>query len=223
MPTRRALLALALALGPGLVRAAAATPTVPWREAGAHVGEFVTVEGDVATARLTGEGLVLEFAADDPRAFRAVLLIPMITDLPRRPERLYLGRRVRVSGLVRRFQGRPEMVLHSPGQIEVIDVGGASPAAAPPPAGPAAAAPEPPAAPPPRGLIEAVAPQLALDPCPRAQARWREAAQAADERAAALRRCVAAGTYRCREASAALAPALSALEWAEQQVDDACP
>jgi hypothetical protein len=68
-----------------------------------------------------------------------------------------------------------------------------------------------------------VAPRLASDPCPGAQARWREAARTADERAAALRRCVAAGAYRCREASAALAPALSALEWAEQQVEDLCP
>src|SRR5579885_3413775 len=111
MPTpprpRSVALALLVALG------------IPLCAAAAHVGEFVTVEGDVASARLAGEGLVLEFAADDPRAFRAVLLIPMITDLPRRPERLYLGRRVRVSGLVRRFQDRPEMILRAPSQIEV--------------------------------------------------------------------------------------------------------
>jgi hypothetical protein len=211
MPPRLRTVALALLVARGTPLAAAATHVVPWREAAAHVGEFVTVEGDVARAELAGEGLVLEFAADDPRAFRAVLLIPMISDLPRRPERLYLGRRVRVSGLVRRFHDRPEMILRAPSQIAVVDVGGR----APPPA--------PPAAPPPHGLLEAVAPRLASDPCPGAQARWREAARAADERAAALRRCVAAGAYRCREASAALAPALSALEWAEQQVEDACP
>lgn len=211
-PPRPRSVALALLLALGTPLCAAAPRVVPWREAAAHVGELVTVEGDVASARLAGEGLVLEFAADDPRAFRAVLLIPMITDLPRRPERLYLGRRVRVSGLVRRFQDRPEMILRAPSQIEVVDVGGSAPPAA-----------EPPAAPPPRGLLEAVAPRLASDPCPGAQARWREAARAVDERAAALRRCVAAGAYRCREASAALAPALSALEWAEQQVEDLCP
>jgi hypothetical protein len=215
MPLRQSPIALALLVTLGVPRSAASMPVVPWPEAGAHVGEVVTVEGDVTTARLTAEGLVLEFAAGDPHAFCAVLLIPMITDLPRRPERLYLGRRVRVSGLVRRFHDRPEMILRAPTQIEVVDVGGKPQV---PPAPPADAA-----GPAPRGLVEAVAPRLASDPCPRAQARWREAAAAADERAAALRRCVASNAYRCREASAALAPALSALEWAEQQVEDACP
>src|SRR5579884_600614 len=133
-PPRPRSVALALLLALGTPLCAAAPRVVPWREAAAHVGELVTVEGDVASARLAGEGLVLEFAADDPRAFRAVLLVPMISDLPRRPERLYLGRRVRVSGLVRRFQDRPEMILRAPSQIEVVDVGGSAPPAARPPA-----------------------------------------------------------------------------------------
>jgi hypothetical protein len=227
----------------------AAPPLVPWREAGAHVGNIVTVEGEVVAARTTADACVLEFAAEDPHAFRAVLLLPLLSSLPPHPERLYLGRRVRVSGRMQRFQGRPEMVLRGPAQIEVIDVaaaatpGDGAPTAAPAPASPRAAVPEPaappdapgsppaapaasePAAPepPPQGLGEAVARRLArIDSCDRARARWREAAGAARERAAILAQCLDAGGYRCRTEAAAIAPALSALEWAEQQVESTC-
>ena len=246
------------------------------------VGAQVTVEGDVVAARTQSDSCVLEFAADDPTSFRVVLLIPAITSLPRQPERLYLGKRVRATGLIRSFKGRLEMVLRSPGQIEVVDVAGPDRTAeapsttvpAPPPvtapSAPSAVAPKPPAtvapapppapaatvvaptvaaptavpapavvqtppvsaapAPPPpspeppaRGLGEALVRQLPAGDCDQARARWKEAAQSADDLAGALTRCLRAGSYRCRQASASLAPALTALEWAEQQVDDACP
>ena len=240
-----------------LVLAAAldAAPIVSWRDAGDHVGEFVTIEGDVLDAHTAGDACVLEFTHDDAQAFRALLLVPLVTSLPRYPDRLYRGKRIRASGLVRRYKGRPEMVLHTPGQIVVVDVastpGIASAPVTPPPPEPApavaprtvppttaapaataetpgpvsaASAESPPPTAPPRGLAEAVGRQVALaDPCARARSRWREAAHAADELAGTLSRCLRQGGYRCRAASAALAPALSTLEWAEQEVEDACP
>jgi hypothetical protein len=49
------------------------------------------------------------------------------------------------------------------------------------------------------------------------------AADAARERAIALTRCLEGDTHKCRPVAAALAPALTDLEWAEQQVEAACP
>jgi len=277
-----------------LARAVGASDPIPWSEAGNHAGETVTVEGDVAAASSTADQVVLEFAPGDASAFRVVLIIPMMTDLPRFPERLYQGKRVRASGVVRRFRGRPEMVLRSPGQIEVVDVAGpasAAPAAAPPlttptpaprvtapvearrpvpaapvvPAAPAAApavppatvivptlptttlpaaiVPAPAAAPsttlplaprtePPTSTLPAptttVPPPSPLEAlrevrCTRARERWQEAARRAIGLAADLQHCLAAQSYQCRSAAAAMAPALSEIEWAEQQVADACP
>src|SRR5262249_33090566 len=96
----------------------------------------------------------------------------------------------------------------------------ALPAAAPAIAGtPTAAAPPPP----PRSLAEAVQQQVArFDPCTRARDRWREAAASLTERTSALERCLDGQTYRCRGEAGAVAPALATLEWAEQQVEDAC-
>ena len=102
---------------------------VPWQSAGIYDGETITVEGDVVRARLEADTCVLEFSPDDPNAFRAILLIPLITDLPRQPQRLYENKRVQVSGTIRTWHGRPEMIVRSPGAIEVVGVS----ASAPPP------------------------------------------------------------------------------------------
>jgi hypothetical protein len=90
-----------------------------------HVGSTVTVEGDVAAARLEPLGLVIELAPGGPKSFRAVLVLALISSLPRSPERIYEGKRVRITGLIQRFQGRPEMILESASSIEVVDVAGA--------------------------------------------------------------------------------------------------
>jgi hypothetical protein len=249
-------------------------PSVSLHELSSRVGEIVTFEGDVAAAYTTTGTCVLEFEAANPKGFRAVLVIPLFTGLPRQPERLYAGRRVRVSGRVQRFQGRLEMVLRDPSQVEIVDVAGAPPppgdvatAPEPPPSAPAAppvAAPLPPPPPavvpparaereapstpppplaavpppapaaepapatppattPPQSVVEAVERRLPLpDPCATARAAWREAAARAAEANAALGRCLAAETYRCRPEAMAMSPALARLEAAEQHVEDDC-
>jgi hypothetical protein len=277
-----------------------AETVIPWQAAGSYEGDVVTVEGDVVRARLEADTCVLEFSPGDEKAFRVVLLIPLMTNLPRQPQRLYEGKRVRASGKVRSWQGRPEMIVRGPDAIEVVGVAAGAPEAAPPatvppppvpprttvpaqapttlappstvppptlpppatappatlapaptspptthaprvpattpppstlppaappstlPAPPATAAPPPPVAAPEQPEEAPRLPQR-VDPCDAAHERWRRAAAAADARAAELGRCLRAGGYRCRPAAAAMGPVLTELEWAEQQVEAACP
>jgi hypothetical protein len=203
----------------------AAPPVVSWRDAAAHVGDIVTVEGEVVNARRTGDTCILEFAPDDARAFRAVLLIPLLSSMPREPERLYQGKSVRVTGRVQRFAGRPEMVLRNPDQIELVGEVAPPPAAAAPPApppSPPVARGSPPAAAPPAAAPPPAAPPTAAAPCERARAGWRAAAAEAGVRTSALQSCLDALRYRCRTESAALAPALEALATSEREVEAAC-
>jgi hypothetical protein len=276
----------AVALAAASIVARGAT-IVPWQAAGSYDGETITVEGDVVRARLEADTCVLEFSLDDHNAFRAILLIPLITDLPRQPQRLYENKRVQVSGTIRSWHGQPEMIVRTPGAIQVVGVSASAPPEttsttmpaptsrrrlppttlapppppppppppsvapppAPPPPGPATTVPAPlvptttlpppapralPAAPPPPpppttstttpDQVEQ-APRLprAIDPCVSARERWRRAAAAAESRAAELTQCLRASSYHCRPASSAMAPALSELEWAEQQVEAQCP
>ena len=39
---------------------------------------------------------------------------------PRNPEDFYRGKTVRVTGIVKEYEGKPEIILNSPKQIEVI-------------------------------------------------------------------------------------------------------
>lgn len=232
---RRALGAVGLALSLTVLPALHASTSIPWNDAAGHVGQQVTVEGDVASARVQGPTLIIEFAPNDAQAFRVVLLIPLITDLPRQPEKLYLGKRIRASGTVRRFAGRPEMILRTPDAIEVIDLAGSGSAVAstpsPAPSGAPATVPAPslPATPPaaataPPPVADDDAPRWPLgDRCASAKERWREVSDTARERTVALTRCLEGDSFRCRPVAAALAPALTDLEWAEQQVEAACP
>ena len=111
---------------------AAAPPVVPWTDTAARVGQIVTVEGEVVRAFASGDTQVLEFA-DDARAFRIVLLVPLLSNAPRDPARVYGGRRVRATGRIQRFQGRPEMIVRSPDQIELVGAEPPAPAPSPPP------------------------------------------------------------------------------------------
>jgi hypothetical protein len=184
MRRRLATVALLLAgavAGPAIIHAHA--ETVDAADAADHVGSTATVEGDVAVARSDADGLVLELAPLGPKSFRAVLVRSLISSLPRAPERVYEGKRVRVTGIVQRFQGRPEMVLESASQIEIVDVAGAPegstttvPAPPPPttlrplaPTPPSAATPPPPPSPAPPAA-ERAAPPVAEPPPPRAPA-----------------------------------------------------
>jgi hypothetical protein len=116
----RALLALLAALG---------RPTSwhrPWSTgatAGERAGQVVTVEGDVREAECSEDRCVLEFAPEDARGFRVVVLMAMFSRAADAPDVTYRGRRIRATGKVQRFQGRVEMVLRGTGQIELADTG----------------------------------------------------------------------------------------------------
>jgi len=85
----------------------------------------------------------------------------------------------------------------------------------------AVAAPPPP--PPPAPAQQPTATELArARGCDQARAHWREAVEATSARATQLSRCLAAAAP-CRAERSALAPALAALDAAEQELGAACP
>jgi hypothetical protein len=141
------------------VALAAQPRVVAWRDAAQYVGEVVTVEGHAVDARAEPGMYVIEFAPDDPKALRAVLVVGILSSAPRHLERRWRGRDVRVTGPVRRFAGRPEIVIRDPDLVQVVGDEPAEPQAATPPPPPPAAAP-PPAVPAPA----AAAPPAAVPP-----------------------------------------------------------
>lgn len=97
--------------------------TIPYTEAGKHVGEEVTVTGKVSGVRVIASGM--GFVNFGGRAFTAVAR-PGIFEAGKLEE--YDGKDVEVTGAVELYNGSPQIVLKSP---EAIRLAGAAPAAIP--------------------------------------------------------------------------------------------
>ena len=201
---------------------ARAPELVRWQDAAAHVGRVITIEGTVATARVTDGACLLEFAPDDPAALRVVLMIGLFSS-PVAPER-YAGHRVRASGRVQSFQGRPEMIIRRADQIEVMDAVSTTTTLPPPPA-PPAVAPAPPAPPPthpPGATSDDAGRPAATERCKQARSRLDAARRELAARTDDVGRCLRAATSRCQRERDAVAHALEALPAREAETDRAC-
>jgi DNA/RNA endonuclease YhcR with UshA esterase domain len=94
---------------------------LPAAEAGDHIGERTTVCGMVATARyaeaIVGRPTFLDFEKPYPNGVFVAVIWGDNRAAFDTPEKTLVGKRVCVIGVVRRYRGRPEIVLTSPDQL----------------------------------------------------------------------------------------------------------
>ncbi len=121
---RTGAVAAALLLCPAACRSprnnSAEPRVISWRDAARHYDEFVTVEGRILVTRRTEKACFLNFHPDWRHSFTAVIFARRFDAFPPEPEEHYRGKAVRVTGLIRYYKGKPEIVLESPDQIEVV-------------------------------------------------------------------------------------------------------
>jgi DNA/RNA endonuclease YhcR with UshA esterase domain len=103
---------------------------IPFEDAAAFIGETVIVEGAVTKTHNSGKAVFLNFSPDY-KAFKAVIFADDLNKFPPTPEQFFLGKRVRIEGLVKEYQGAPEIIITEPGQLEVALIPG-QPIATPP-------------------------------------------------------------------------------------------
>jgi hypothetical protein len=97
------------------------TRTISWQDAAQHYGEYCTVEGTIVAAHNSGKACFLNFHSNYNRYLTAVIFANRFGAFPPSPEQYYQGKRVRVTGEVKQYQGKPEIVLESPDQIQILD------------------------------------------------------------------------------------------------------
>ena len=95
-------------------------PVISWQEAAKHYGEYATVEGTIVATHNSGKICYLNFHPDYQRYFTAVIFASTFSRFPSSPENYYLEKKVRVSGYIKEYQGKPEVVLNDPSQIEIL-------------------------------------------------------------------------------------------------------
>jgi beta-lactamase superfamily II metal-dependent hydrolase len=92
---------------------------VSWMDAPNHIGEAVTVEGQIVQVRVLKTIAFLNFSSQYWRDLTAVIMSANLGAFPADLRGAYLNRTIRVSGTVTEFEGRPQIVIQSPAQIAV--------------------------------------------------------------------------------------------------------
>ena len=84
-----------------------------------YAGQTITVEGEIVDSYNSGKVAFLNFSRnrDD---FKLVVFAEAFGRFPQPPEQLYLGKQVRATGEVKLYQGKPEMDIGDPSQIEIV-------------------------------------------------------------------------------------------------------
>ena len=94
---------------------------IPWQDAAKYFGEYATVEGTIVVTHNSGKACFLNFHPDYKRYFTAVIFASAFSQFPANPESYYQGKRVRVRGLIKEYNGQPEIILKTPEQIEILN------------------------------------------------------------------------------------------------------
>lgn len=91
---------------------------VDWQDAAGYLGQTITVAGDVIDTYDSGKVTFLNF--DEDRTFTVVIFADDYASFPALPEDLYWRKRVQVTGQVKLYNEKPEIIVDSPEQIEVL-------------------------------------------------------------------------------------------------------
>lgn len=96
-------------------------PEISWEEAGDYYRQKVRVRGRVVAASNTGRVGFLNFHRNWRRYLTVVIFASSFDRFSEPPEKYYLGREIRGLGVVKEYWGKPEIVVESPEQIEILN------------------------------------------------------------------------------------------------------
>lgn len=98
-----------------------ANTVIQWDEAQKYYGQTVTVEGKIVGTYNSGKACFLNFHPDYKKYFTAVIFKSAFSRFPSNPEDFYYGKEVHITGKIKEYKGKPEIILNSPSQITVIE------------------------------------------------------------------------------------------------------
>lgn len=103
-----------------LANVAMAQMVVPWNEAHKYYGQHVTVEGTIVSTYNSGKACFLNFHQDYKKYFTAVIFKSDFGKFPTSPEDYYYSKKVHVTGNIKEYKGKPEIILKEPSQIQIL-------------------------------------------------------------------------------------------------------
>ncbi|MBX7237327.1 MAG: hypothetical protein K1X65_23295 [Caldilineales bacterium] len=106
---------------------AAPTGVIGWQEAGNYLGAEVTVEGEIMRTHDTGKVTFLNFTPNYRGTLTLVIFASDYDRYPAAPVDYFLNKHLRAKGMVKDYQGAPEIIIDSPDQIEILLAAAAQP------------------------------------------------------------------------------------------------
>ena len=96
-------------------------PVIDWRDAHKYYNQYVIVEGTIVKTYDSGIVCFLNF--DTNYQFTAVIFASDFPGFPFIPEVYYLGKTVQIIGIIKEYNGSPEIIVKTPDQIRIIGAG----------------------------------------------------------------------------------------------------
>ncbi len=84
-------------------------------------GKEITIEFTVVNSRNTGKACFLNAHSNWKRYFTAAIFRVDFHNFPDNPEKYYYRKKLRVTGRLREYENKPEIILKNPSQIQIIE------------------------------------------------------------------------------------------------------
>jgi micrococcal nuclease len=94
--------------------------TVNWKDAASHYGKYKTVEGKIVSGKCLPKVCFLNFDKDYKTTFTVVIFASDLPKFPPKPDQYYRNKKVQVSGTIKEYRGKPEIILKEPDQINIV-------------------------------------------------------------------------------------------------------
>ena len=81
----------------------------------------MTIEGKVVATYNSGKACFLNFHRNWKKYFTGIIFASDFHKFSPAPEVKYKNKKVRITGLVKEYQGKPEIIVNDPSQIEILN------------------------------------------------------------------------------------------------------
>jgi micrococcal nuclease len=95
-------------------------PVITWSDAHKYYNQYVIVEGTIVNTHNSGIVCFLNFDTNY-QYFSAVIFASDFLGFPFIPEIFYLGKKVYIIGLIKEYNGSPEIIVKTPDQIKILN------------------------------------------------------------------------------------------------------
>lgn len=94
---------------------------ISWKYADKFYNKKIIVTGKIVDTHNTGKICYLNFNKDWKNSFTAVIFSRDYSKFPDKPDEYYLEKSVEITGIVKKYKARPEIIINGPSQIKIIN------------------------------------------------------------------------------------------------------